>query len=796
MRGLLGAQGGECTAAKPMTMRAEARSVLAAWGLRVRGRLPLCVSSSKYKFCVVVFGGLDVAVVVAGFTVEASVWKSLVGAHAELAVEEYCWEFTKPYTVGMRGRMMDLGGNYVMDFRLFPADYRCDVESLWVRGSIGELVRVSKRFRKGDQVRVEVRDKEFWVGAFKVGDVIPYEEVEKIPPEPKPRRDATLGLVVEDFRRMVKKAEAEKVRDYIARAAYENVGFRVKDREATIMFFNEQVSRVDVRGYEPWCYSIEGEGESVYSLELFSKLLHLGFAKTMELFFEDEGILTVRYRGDDIEVRFWLAPRVPIDRFLKLLERPAPKRVQLWVVHEEEVKKFEGAVKSVNDVSPMDEVHVAMTEDLWLYWDAGRNFKGYLKASRTYFWEFRLPPARFSAVFSISHLSRFLADVEELTCFVEGEPFEALVLVGKGAKVTPKEIRSTELKMGVIDVPKVEGVSIFAGRSGILESVLADAEDAGDLFLVFVSTPFEIVAFGRDAVYYRASLPVDAMKHIEENYIPIREGHFRMLRNFFGRFPDALVTVGRSEPLRFDIYLALDLDYWIELRAMRGQVAEEVDEAVKAYKEEFEKPPPAPLEYVKVRFLTDVPQIVGADLKVYGPFRTGVVVELPKPNAEAFVERGVAAYEEVPPPPKLTKEEVWKMYDEELEMWVKQQIELHTPGFRGRLYYDVGEEWEEPTIALFTSEGVMEKFKDEIAVDRETVYKTYEEAWEKKPELGKRYLGRLSDRQHGFAADLVKRYEEHLFEEAKEKAKAPPPPPPKPEIVTLMKEAIKALEEL
>ena len=61
---------------------------------------------------------------------------------------------------------------------------------------------------------------------------------------------------------------------------------------------------------------------------------------------------------------------------------------------------------------------------------------------------------------------------------------------------------------------------------------------------------------------------------------------------------------------------------------------------------------PAPLEYAKVRFLKDAPAIVGADMKTYGPFEKGEIAELPKPNAEALVKRGVATYELVPPPPK------------------------------------------------------------------------------------------------------------------------------------------------
>jgi len=60
---------------------------------------------------------------------------------------------------------------------------------------------------------------------------------------------------------------------------------------------------------------------------------------------------------------------------------------------------------------------------------------------------------------------------------------------------------------------------------------------------------------------------------------------------------------------------------------------------------------PPPTQYVKVRFLKEVPAIVGADIKTYGPFKEGDIVELPKENAEVLVKQGLASYELVPAPP-------------------------------------------------------------------------------------------------------------------------------------------------
>lgn len=43
-----------------------------------------------------------------------------------------------------------------------------------------------------------------------------------------------------------------------------------------------------------------------------------------------------------------------------------------------------------------------------------------------------------------------------------------------------------------------------------------------------------------------------------------------------------------------------------------------------------------------IRFLQQLPEIIGEDLKVYGPFENEDIAVLPKENAEALVKRGVA----------------------------------------------------------------------------------------------------------------------------------------------------------
>jgi hypothetical protein len=264
---------------------------------------------------------------------------------------------------------------------------------------------------------------------------------------------------------------------------------------------------------------------------------------------------------------------------------------------------------------------------------------------------------------------------------------------------------------------------------------------AEEVFLVLFSTPFEIVAFGRDTVYYRASLPLDAFQIIEEDYVPVNNWYFKGLRDFFRHFPAPLCTVGRLES---NIFLTGENPLG-SFRAVIMQTVEKAEEAVKAYEETLKKPPtptgvkplpppipsppqkppfisteefmaavreqldllikqvypqltpeedftperqreteelyqrlerikpsreelqkeirntvkrwcqeaiPTPIEYVKVRFLKEIPAIVGADMKTYGPFDKGEIAEIPRLNAEALVKQEVATYELVPPPPK------------------------------------------------------------------------------------------------------------------------------------------------
>lgn len=59
-------------------------------------------------------------------------------------------------------------------------------------------------------------------------------------------------------------------------------------------------------------------------------------------------------------------------------------------------------------------------------------------------------------------------------------------------------------------------------------------------------------------------------------------------------------------------------------------------------KKHFDQPPPDLTELSVVRFLNDVPEIVGVDLKMYGPYKKEDVGSLPNQNAQALINQGLA----------------------------------------------------------------------------------------------------------------------------------------------------------
>jgi DNA replication initiation complex subunit (GINS family) len=84
-------------------------------------------------------------------------------------------------------------------------------------------------------------------------------------------------------------------------------------------------------------------------------------------------------------------------------------------------------------------------------------------------------------------------------------------------------------------------------------------------------------------------------------------------------------------------------------------LARNLNQSLTSFKEDriaTEETAEVPTQLAVVRFLQDIPEIVGVDLKIYGPYKKEDVGSLPSQNAQALVRQGAAKMIEVRVPPK------------------------------------------------------------------------------------------------------------------------------------------------
>ena len=520
--------------------------------------------------------------VTAGFTVEGRLFKGVVSAWLVVQDEAY-WTFTRRE---LCGRALDSFKYRMVEFRLSPPDYVCDVDALWVHVPSGALEKAVKGLRAGQEVRVEVRDGRFRIGAFEVGEVIEEREIEDFvleyfkPPELHPRPDAQLRVASAEFRRIVRGAVGVKPLKALGEAF---VGLRVRGSEVSAIFFDERVSRIDWEWREPWQISSSGDASSIYDLYLFNSVI-LGLTDGLEIKFQNQGPMELSYEGMDFSVRFILSSYIrdeTVKRFSELLGKPKPVRRQVWRFDPNRIKLLERTLRAISALT--DEIRIGMTgEDMWVYWLLPwAESTGYFRVPKARFYEYEAPAERVSGVFSVSELASQLRDAEELTCLLDES---ALIFEVKGAKIAPREVRSLEVVKG-IEVPEVQGEEFFSGASTVLGDVLEDAESAGENWIVLASTPFEIEAVGRNAIYYRASLPLDSFKTVTEDLVVISSGWFKPLGAFFANAPEVMFVGVQDD----NIYLRGENDLG-ELRVLAPQPRREILEEYK----KITKPPPAP----------------------------------------------------------------------------------------------------------------------------------------------------------------------------------------------------------
>ncbi|MCK4300334.1 MAG: hypothetical protein KAX80_12410, partial [Planctomycetes bacterium] len=276
------------------------------------------------------------------------------------------------------------------------------------------------------------------------------------------------------------------------------------------------------------------------------------------------------------------------------------------------------AVKAIDYLTEYDVVTFDTADGLGLFWE-----DGYLKVPSNYLETWIPPPAPIQGGFNLKDLVKHLKGVEDLRLYYDAE--NRLVLWGTGPTRAPGEL--TAIPSGVkVEVPTVEGKDIFRGPVDLLLRTVDDARAAEDEYLVFYTTPYEIEAFGRNAVYYEATFEFDDFQAVEEDYIPIGGDAFGPLIGFFKNVPAPWCSVGKT--LDDHVYLSCETHIG-ELRAIRTTY--ETKEAIEAYEErvkrpvappEAEKLPEAPPVAPPLKLL-DPAKAVTAEIRslTRGPFR-------------------------------------------------------------------------------------------------------------------------------------------------------------------------------
>jgi len=535
--------------------------------------------------------------------------------------------------------------------RATPADYRSDVDSIWVLVMRG-FAEIAKKISKNASVQLQVRRPKFYVGTFEAGEVVEEADVPDLERLrgtrdnlEKTNVDAKLLVAAAPFRRIIRSAEAYRTEGHW-REHFDYVAFNIDNREGKIVFYSdrETYSIIDVKPMLEWLLQIDGHAKVIYKLPSFSSTLLLGLGDTTGLDVRTGGILRVSYTGNYWFLDFWLAgigTEEIIADLDAILAKPKPVRRLIWRLEGESLKVFLKTLRAVSPFVPADKVYVGCVgDDWWAYWKWSEKWAdGYVKMDKYSFQEYVAHPETSAGEFALADVINLLKDADRLDAFWDGEPATSMVLVASGTKTATKERKSEALSPMII--PEIKGESaLFSGPADTLRDACEDAIDAKEEFLIFASTPYEITVLGRNNIYYEASLPVDSFKTVEEDFIATRQ--MEQLKTFFNDIPADIVHVGKSG---YDIVLEATIkQIGASVKIRVSQAEEGIRDALKFY-EEYRKPPvaPAPTELVKVWILADVPQFVGADMKVYGPYSPGQVREMPRANADTLAAQNLAS---------------------------------------------------------------------------------------------------------------------------------------------------------
>jgi len=405
---------------------------------------------------------------------------------------------------------------------------------------------------------------------------------------------------------------------------------------------------------------------------MFIPLMVLGLSDTADIMLSVPGVASVKYEETEYTLTFYLAPLVPgegQDPIADALAAPKPLRTGILTLSGKEgVKSLAGTLRAIGYLA--EEVTITIRDQPLVHWKGVS--LGVFRISMGILDKWSPPAEPISSDFKVSELGKLLKDVETLKLYEDlSEGKRRLVFVGEGPTIAPREITGYEV-IGEVKVPelgKFIGVGVFTGPTDLIHRALEDAEAAEDTYLIWYTTPYEIVAFGRNAVYYTAEFEADDFKVVsEEEIVPIKSDYFKTLIGFLGNMPLPISTIGHGAERDTDIYLAADTDVG-ELATVLPQVFLEAHKLVEEYRRAKERPPAPPevkplpevappvppVAHETVYILADVPTFIGVDHQTYGPFKAGEEAWIPKTQAEGLVREGRASWTKPPPPPPVVE---------------------------------------------------------------------------------------------------------------------------------------------
>jgi len=496
------------------------------------------------------------------FTFNGAYFKAIVNAYRQIA-DEFVFHFTR---ADVRTSMMSPDGKRLIQIVLTPHYYDAYQEEAWVRGGMGILWGAVKKLKKADTVTVRVEEDKLYVGTIKVGDVVPEGEIfdeEKIAP-PAGVELGFIQVIASGFKRVLRSVPDT-----------EYVGFDIDEPGGHIVL-GESV--VDLGEPHEWLLAVSGKARVAYTLKLFIPLLVSGLIEDAYIRITDKDHVIVEYAEAQSTVRFYMAQVTGGEAMIaRIVDRPKPVRTEILRMGERESAVLFKAVKAIDYLTEYDVITFDTADGLGLFWQVG-----YLKVPSHYLETWSPPPAPIQGGFNLKDLVKHLKGVEDLRLYYDAE--NRLVLWGTGPTIAPGEL--TALSPGVkVEAPTVEGKVIFRGPVDLILRTVDDAMAAGDEYLVFYTAPYEIEAFGRNAVYYEATFELDSFQAVEEDYIPIGSDAFGYLIGFLKNVPAPWCSVGKT--LDNHVYLSCETEIG-EFRAVRTTY--ETEEAIKAYEEKVKRP--------------------------------------------------------------------------------------------------------------------------------------------------------------------------------------------------------------